>query len=113
MNIVTLCVTHTHHFVLGKRASFVGQEILDSPQLLWDVAGPHDGARNGLVSLDHAAVDQLAHVKVDTQAGRGERGGREGGGRGGREGGGREGGRGGRGGEGGREGRVSQIYIVM
>lgn len=57
----------THHFVLGEGTRLVGEKVWYSPQFLWDGGAPHDGTLDLLVPHDHEGIDDLTHVKVDTE----------------------------------------------
>ena len=57
-----------HHLIPGECACLVGEEVLYPSEFLRDGTASYDRVGNGLVSLDHPGVDQLAHVQVDTQA---------------------------------------------
>ena len=58
---------HTDHFILSESSSLVGEQELDSTQLLWYGAAADHCARDGPVSLDHPRVHHLSHVQVDPQ----------------------------------------------
>lgn len=55
-------------FFFNRLTCFVGQQVGDASELLWDGARPHHGPRDLGVFLNHPAENHLPHVQVDTQA---------------------------------------------